>query len=145
MKNYTLFFLASLVILFSTGCKKKNDDTPAKTKTELIASGTWKFQSATVSGFDVSGLRPICEKDNLLTFQTNGSGTLDEGLTKCDNADPQSTTFSWNFTSNETVLHVSTVLFASGSNDFTIVSLSATQLVGSQLISGQNVVVTFVH
>jgi hypothetical protein len=51
--------------------------------------------------------------------------------------------------SNETILHVSTVLFTGGSSDFTIVALSETQLVLSQVItvggSPQNAVVTFVH
>lgn len=146
MKNLTNLFLFVVAVIFiSTGCKKKHDDTPAKTKTQLITQGTWKFSSATSGGFDISGLLQSCQKDNTLTFQANGSGTIDEGASKCNAGDPQSNPFTWNFANSENTLHVSTVLFSSGSNDFTIVSLTETQLVGSQVINSQTVVVTFIH
>jgi len=146
-KPFTLFVALFAIILFSTGCKKNHDDDqPAtKTRTELITTGTWKFSSATSSGFDVSSFIQACQKDNTLTFTTSGTGTIDEGLSKCNAADPQSSPFNWNFANSENTLHVSTVLFSSGSNDFTIVSLTASQLVGSQTINSQVVIVTFVH
>jgi hypothetical protein len=138
--------VASLTII--AGCEKEEAPQP-KTKTDLISTGTWKFSTATVSGADVSAFLNTCQKDNILTFSAGGSGTLDEGASKCNAGDPQSNPFTWNFASNETVLHVSTVLFTGGSSDFNIVALSETQLVLSQNItvsgSSQNAVVTFVH
>jgi hypothetical protein len=145
-KPFTLFVALFAIILFSSGCKKKHDDQPAtKTRTELISSGTWKFSGATSSGFDVSSFIQSCQKDNTLTFHTDGTGVIDEGTTKCNVADPQSSSYNWNFTNSENGLHVSTVLFSSGSNDFNIVSLTSSQLVGSQTINGQLVIVTFIH
>lgn len=104
---------------------------------------------ATVGGSDVSGFLQSCQKDNILIFQSTGNGTLDEGATKCNASDPQSNPFTWNFSGNETVLHISAVLFSGGSSDFSIVSLNSAQLVVAQdiTVSGttQNAVVTFIH
>lgn len=134
-------------LIITGGCKKdKEDDPPAKTKTELLTQASWKFSAATVSGFDASGYLQPCQKDNVYTFATDGSGILNEGTTKCNSADPQTSPFTWNFASSETVLHISTTLFTGGSNDFNVVSLTETQLTGSQNIPPYgNVVVTFVH
>jgi len=128
---------------------KKSPAVIVKTNTQIISQSSWKFDHATVNGTDVSSLIQGCQKDNILVFASAGTGTLDEGATKCNSGDPQSAAFTWNFASNETVLHVSTVLFTGGSSDFTVVTLNDTQLVLSQNIniSGttQNAVVTFIH
>ena len=120
---------ASILVVFSS-CDK--DETPPKTKTQLLAQGTWKFKSATVSGSDVSGLLQTCQKDNLLTFNTNGNGVVSEGATKCDPADPDSNPFTWTFASAETIINVSSPLFTNGSTSLTLVSLTDTELVVSQ-------------
>ncbi len=148
-RSATLILACSL--LFGA-CKKKNDDdnTPkGKTKTELISTGTWKFSSATYNGANASIFLQGCQKDNILTFTNTGGGTIDEGTSKCSAGDQQSQPFTWNFASNETILHVSSVLFTGGSNDFTIVEISETKLIGSQIIelngNPATVVVTFIH
>jgi Lipocalin-like domain len=139
------------ILLFSSLCfiACKKSSTHVKTNTELITQTSWKFDNATVSGVDVSAFLEACETDNILVFTSTGTGTVDEGATKCNSGDPQTNPFTWNFTTNETVLHVSTVLFSGGSSDFNIVTLSETQLVLSQNIdvsgSTQNAVVTFTH
>lgn len=151
MKKYILTsFLSLTAFLFVFTSCNKNDDTPAvKTKTELISQGSWRFSSATVSGSDVSAFLQACQKDNILTFNANLSGNVDEGSTKCNGADPQNVPFTWFFSSGETILNISTALFSGGSSVFTLVSLSATQLVLSQQITvggtPQTAVVTFVH
>jgi len=84
-----------------------------------------------------------------MTFTTAGTGTVDEGLTKCNAGDPQTNPFTWSFATNETVLNISTILFTGGSNTFNIVALNEAQLVVSQTITvggtPQNAVVTFLH
>ncbi len=146
-----LFTLMAAILLsasFLTGCKE-DPPPPAKTKSELITQGSWKFSSATVGGSDVSAFIQACQKDNILVFVAAGTGTLDEGPLKCNAGDPQTTPFTWNFQTNETQLFISTPLFTGGSSTFTLVSISETQLVVSQNItvsgSTQNAVVTFVH
>lgn len=140
--------ILSAVVLFAS-CKKDSNDTKQKTKTDLLVQGAWKFDNANVGGADVSSLIQGCQKDNTITFAAGGTGTLDEGATKCNSSDPQSDPFTWNFATNETVLHVSATLFTGGSSDFNIVSLTDTELVLSQNINisgtSQNAIVTFKH
>jgi hypothetical protein len=141
--------IVAIAFLFVTGCEKEKDPAPAKTKTELLSQATWKFSAATVGGTDVSAFLQTCQKDNILAFIAAGTGTIDEGTTKCNGADPQSNPFTWNFQSAETILFISATLFTGGSSTFTLVSLSETQLVVSQNVtvsgSSQNAVVTFIH
>lgn len=151
-KLFNLFIpgIFLIAVLVSSCQKDNNTPAPAKTKTELITTGTWKFSAATVGGSDASAFLQTCQKDNIMTFVAAGNtGTIDEGATKCNSADPQTNTFTWSFTSGETILNISATLFTGGSSTFTLVSLSATQLVVSQMItigsSQQNAIVTFIH
>ncbi|MFC0775913.1 lipocalin family protein [Terrimonas alba] len=142
--------LFSTLQILNTSCSKDDDPSPAgKTRTELLAKSSWKFSDAKVGGTSVSAFLQACQKDNIATFATAGTGTADEGPTKCDASDPQTTPFTWNFQTNETILFISTPLFTGGSSSFTIVSLTETELVVSQNMtiagSTQNVVITFIH
>lgn len=145
----TLTLLFTFLSLFILSSCEKDEDPVIKTKTELITSFTWKFGTATVGGTDVSASLPTCQKDNIMTFTTAGTGTVDEGPTKCNAGDPQTNPFTWSFATNETVLNISTILFTGGSNTFNIIALNESQLVLSQTITvggtPQNAVVTFLH
>ncbi|MES1216808.1 MAG: hypothetical protein ABUT20_14930 [Bacteroidota bacterium] len=146
---FFLIFLATVAIVFPA-CQKDDNLPVIKTNTQLITQSAWRFSSAKVGGLDVSASLQACQKDNVMTFVSAGTGTVDEGPAKCNpGSDPQTISFTWNFATNETVLHVSTVLFAGGSSDFSLVTLNDTQLVVSQMItvgsSSQTVVVTFIH
>ncbi|MGK2861830.1 MAG: hypothetical protein ACSLE0_07840 [Chitinophagaceae bacterium] len=149
-----LISLSSIFILVSMlhiNCSKEDSPAPpsSKTKTELITKAAWKFSDAKVNGSSVSAFLQTCQKDNILTFLTAGTGTADEGPSKCDPSDPQTNPFTWNFQTNETILFVSTPFFSGGSSNFTLVSLTETELVISQNInvsgSTQNAVITFLH
>ena len=134
MKN-AFFALLAFVALTVTSCGKDDTPAPQKTKTELLTTGTWKFSSATANGADITNQNPPfepCKKDNILSFTSTGSGNINEGATKCNPADATDTPFTWNWASNETILHISTPLFTGGSSDFTLESISATQLIVTQ-------------
>lgn len=124
-----LLILFAVNFLLSSSCKKNNDPPAAKTKTELLSQGTWKFKSAVVGTTDYSNNLQTCQKDNILTFLAAGTGNVDEGPTKCNAADPQTNPFTWNFQTNETKLFISTLLFTGGSNTFDLISLTETELV----------------
>ena len=145
MKKILGYFLLSTMII-SCG---KDDGSTKKSRTELLCQASWKFSAATVGGVDVSNNLQPCQKDNIVKFNTIGDGSLDEGASKCNSGDPQTTTMNWSFQSNETQLQVSTILFTGGSNLFNIVTLTESQLVVSQNITvggtAQNAVVTFIH
>jgi len=148
-----LILFASIFAFFlilNSSCSKDDDTPPAgKTKTELISQSAWKFSDAKVGGVSVAAFLQACQKDNILTFLAAGTGTADEGATKCAPGDLQATPFTWSFQTSETVLSVSTPFFTGGSSTFTIESLTETELVVSQNISvsgtPQNAVITFVH
>lgn len=137
-----LAFLSSLLVL--GGCQKDDSSQPdPKTKTELITSSTWKYNDAKVDqdndgkgDADIPpGFVEACQLDNTLTFSSNGQGTVGEGATKCDPADPDTYPFTWSFASNETVINFSSPVFAGIGGDFKIVSLSETELIISQSVA----------
>src|ERR671918_285608 len=107
------FAVVTLAIMLLCGCQKGEGG--AKTNAQLLATGSWRFESAMVDSdnngtgdFPVpAGILEVCQTDNLLFFQESGSGTVDEGPTKCDASDPQTVPFTWNFTTNETVINFS--------------------------------------
>jgi hypothetical protein len=138
-----LWALPILFMVFTVSCKKSNS-TPPKTNSDYLTQGSWKLSMATSNGADVTSSVPACKKDNIYTFSANLSGSMDEGATKCNSADPQTTSFTWSFTTS-TVLHVTIPLFPGSGNDFTLVTLNDTQLVVTFVQSGQTIVATFVH
>lgn len=148
-KNGVFIGMCAFVLLFiAVSCKKDSGSSnQAKTKTDLLVQNTWKFDNAKVAGTDVSGFIDACDKDNTLSFAANGSGTADEGPTKCDAADPQTVAFTWVFQNGETEIKANVPLFPLGNDTFTIVSLTETQLIVSQDVnmmgSTQNAVLTF--
>ena len=129
--SFLLILIAANFFIFSSCNKSEDPPPPPKTKTQLLTQSTWKFKSATASGTDISSQLQTCQKDNILTFAAAGTGTVDEGATKCNAIDPQISSLTWNFASGETILHVSTSLFAGTGNDFTLISLTETELVVS--------------
>jgi hypothetical protein len=145
MKKHFVLLLALPALFFLSSCEKEKDADPPKTKTELISTGTWRYSSATVGGINADPLLQACQKDNTLLFVATGTGTVDEGATKCNSGDPQTIPFTWSFANAEAELNVSATLFTGGSTVFNIITLSESQLVLSQTINGQVMIVTFVH
>src|SRR5689334_11901361 len=104
MKIFSSLSLLALLTIAFFSCKKDDSDNTGggKTNTDYLTSSVWLYES---SGVDVNkdgsvdqtleqlGV-PACSLDNTLKFDTNGSATADEGATKCDPSDPQSTTFN---------------------------------------------------
>lgn len=152
-------FLTLFAFVLLSSCQKDEGGTPPKTKKELISSSAWKYNDAKIDSDnngtgDVAlpaGLIEPCQTDNTIVFTSNGTGTLDEGATKCDAGDPQSVPFTWVFESNESVINFSSVVFAGVGGDFKIISLTETELVLSKQLTVPpvplpiTVVVSFKH
>jgi len=105
-----IFFMLGLALLLGA-CKNDNDD--SNSKADLLINGKWKIVSskATLSGsssveFDLLVFLSTCEKDGYFIFEPDGVLVSDEGITKCDVADPQQTIGTWVLTQNETHLKV---------------------------------------
>jgi hypothetical protein len=78
---------------------------------ELLTHTPWKYES---EGFDsdddgiFDALDPRiagCEKDNMVIFRADGTGTLQEGSVKCRLSDPDSLPFLWSFQNNDSTIY----------------------------------------
>lgn len=99
--------LAILALTFSA-CKKDEQITPDPTpepvpeKVATLSSGNWTLETMTINGNDVINYIDDCERDDITTFKTDGTYVTDEGATKCDPKDKQTTDGVWEFTDNYT-------------------------------------------
>ncbi len=121
-RKMTTFALLAGLTLGWTSCSKDDEDgdngVKPKTKTELLTTPTWKMsglkidppmvlEDTTISDLLVN--LPCMQDDNMkYTATENGKGTYreDEGATKCDEEDPQSTNGDWSFNTSETKLTI---------------------------------------
>ena len=161
MKIFSSFIGILLGIISFTSCNKKSDpDTNQSTKTDQISASAWKYENAGIDfnkdgNIDqaLSALAPgviqPCQTDNTITFKKDNSGVVDEGASKCNTADPQTTNFNWNFTENETNLNITNNILPFLSGKFKIVALTATNFSLSKdttfLNSNVTLVVTLKH
>jgi hypothetical protein len=130
-----LILFPGMLFLSLTFFSCNKNDSPGPTNTDHITNSPWKFDKATSGGADVSSFVNACYKDNTMIFQANGNGSLDEGATKCNAGDPQTTNFTWNFTNNGSTLNVTGGIFAGQSGSFTVITLNETQMVLQGTIS----------
>lgn len=110
--------LLGICILFVCSCSKDGDG-PGKSKTALLSSAPWKISAHTISpaldldgdgqadDTDIFATYEACDRDDLTSFSSNGTGVFSEGPTKCDPGDPSSFNFTWEWKNNETVLSIS--------------------------------------
>lgn len=136
MKHISAPLLVISFILILSGCQKSSSGDGTKTNQEKLTASSWKYENAKI---DVdnngtgdtnipAGLLQPCQTDNILTFSTNTTGTIDEGQLKCNAGDPQSLPFTYSLTNNETVINFSTAIFAGVGGDFKIITLTDTEL-----------------
>jgi len=134
MKKY--LFAVAVIGLALFSCKKDKDNSSAS-KVQLITSSTWKYDTAmmdsnkdgTPDGPLPAGILATCTTDNTITFKKDSTGVLDEGATKCSSTDAQSTSFTWYFKDNESVLYSPNPIFGGYSGDAKISSITDSKLV----------------
>jgi hypothetical protein len=130
-KQFPLLSTVFIAAIFLLSSCQPDDNLPViKTKTQLITAGAWSFEKATQATIDVSAQIPACYKDNVVSFTSSTNGTVANPIPCTPDTTPA--TFTWSFTSGETVLSLNAALFPGGSNDFTIVALTETSLAISQ-------------
>jgi len=133
MKKLLLFGLAAASL---SACKKESQTTPSPSKTELLTAKNWRLtaytSTVTVTGNSSStntgniyALLSACQKDNFFKFNTDKTLVEDEGSIVCINT-PQKTSYTWEFSSDQTRLLVTSPV---STDDFgTITELSSTTL-----------------
>ena len=109
MKTTMLLFIS--ILLFATGCRKDNEE--AIDRSKMLSEGAWQINALSVEpaidwfGTTVTNVYaqlPGCVKDNLTIFKSTGIVNYDEGLSKCDPNEPQTTTGTWAFNPDQTIL-----------------------------------------
>ena len=140
----TTKFITALMAIFAIAflstlesCTKDDDSgsgAAAVTKAGLLSSSGWVMKSMSMtipSPVDTTinvyeDLMDACSKDDIMNFKSNKTVTGDEGATKFDPADPQTTDDgTWELTSNDTKL----VLTEDGDvTEFSITSLTSAEL-----------------
>ncbi len=103
MKLTKGIILIAIAFFAIASCKESTDDSKpaAKTKTELITTGSWIVSDLLMNGASIYAFMDACSKDDFMTFKTNGTVITDEGATKCAPADPQTSSSNWSFSSDE--------------------------------------------
>lgn len=152
---FKLRILLVVTLLFSLISCGKEDSKPLLTDEELIGSGiAWKLNTVTANGSDVSSLIDDCVVDNLITFYAKSggnTGVVDEGASKCDTTDPQTTDFTWTYNDATSILTFnSNIIDVPGSDgEITVVSVNENELMLSQdiKIAGftQTVLLKLIH
>ncbi len=110
-KTSALLFI-SISLLTISSCKKEDnkDSKPAATTKAKLTNKDFKLTDANLSVNTITVLSyadlDACEVDNLTKFMDDLTGTIDEGPTKCDPADPQQTSFVWSLVTNDTQLRI---------------------------------------
>lgn len=149
--------LLVFVLLLLSACSKEDDssattNTPQASKKELLTTKPWKYKSWTVAPglkdslgntfIDYYAYLPQCEKDDIITFATTGSVTIDEGPSKCDENDPQEQINVWSFSNNEGKLNMGGFVYNITTLTSTEMVLTFTDLQGSTTV---NHTITFKH
>lgn len=98
------FVLTAALVL--NACKKKKDDSPTggTSKKDILMSHSWVGTDILINDTSVwtLGIIPACSKDDIYTFKANNVVTTDEGATKCNSSDPQSSDDVWMLIENDT-------------------------------------------
>lgn len=109
----TAAMLGMIALLFTTSCKKDKETAPDRGK--ILTKGSWQISALEVDPAidwlgtpttDIYALLPDCVKDDFSTFQNNGTLVFDEGNSKCDPTDPQTTTATWVLNADQSILSV---------------------------------------
>lgn len=111
-----LVALTVMTIAF-TSCQKDKENKPDNAG--LLTEKNWKLSAFTIdpaidwfgNGTLVTNIYaqlPACAKDDLTIFNKNGVVNFDEGASKCDPNDPQTTTGTWAFNTDKTIISVTT-------------------------------------
>ena len=106
-----VLLLAGLCALTIASCKKNKK----ASNTSYLTNGQW-YQKSAVASVNINGTTlsydlfmqfPECMKDDYRVFERNGDVIKNEGMTKCNEEDPQEAVEGqWMFTESETMIQL---------------------------------------
>ena len=125
----TLLLLLAVAAFTQIACKK--DDDNSKSPEEILTSvSCWssvkdELYNPTSNMWEDQAIDD-CSKDDCLSFKSDKTATFDEGATKCDPADPQTSTGTWSLSADGKTL---TSVIDGDTSMGTIIELTASQLI----------------
>ena len=135
MKIFSAFINLAFISTCLISCGKDEEPAPQPTKTDHITASAWKLEDV---GFDqdkngtieLSGMAAVlsCQVDNALSFKTNNTGITEEGGTKCNAGDPQTSNFNWSFADAEANINISNSVLGQMNGKSKVVVLTSTNL-----------------
>ena len=136
MKTLSTYVLVAALAALTVSCKKDGENAPAPSKTDLLTAKKWRITAASTvttvgtntSTTDDYAASPACERDDFTQFLANKAVTFDEGATKCSASDPQTTSGTWDFNSDQTKLNLTSPDLGGLLLPFDLVKLDATTL-----------------
>jgi len=141
MKKLKLYLMVVLFGLSIFSCKK-DETTPKENLT-----GKWMMTAMTISPelygiTDLFSTTDACGKDDLTIFNADGTITSDEGLIKCNAADPQTTTGgTWTLSADGKTLTMTET--GQTPQVITIITLSSTSFEGTMTVVLNGVTYTY--
>jgi hypothetical protein len=131
-----LKFVAAALLLALTACDKDKDSSPNPAASEnQLVDKNWQMSAMQISPAmeteagpisDLYAWMPGCSKDDFLRFEKNGTFKGDEGSSKCEDEDPQTTSSgTWTLTDGNKKL---TMVEDGEPQTFTVVNLSKEEL-----------------
>ena len=139
MKRFAILALSAATLL-ATACTKDKENTPQpqpKTTEQLLSANVWRMTGLTANpglqtstGTTVTDIYPFipsCTKDDTQQFVAGGQFKMDEGSSKCDGSDPQTTTGTWTAAKSGTDTNV-TVNMGGGTLHLKVLEVTDTQL-----------------
>src|SRR5690606_26096511 len=102
MKNFKIISMMMVLIIAVSACNKDE---------KHLTKGQWVLKGMTISppvmGFsDIYSTMEACSKDDFIIFKEEGTYVVDEGPTKCDDNDPQTTTGTWSLDKEDKNLYL---------------------------------------
>lgn len=140
MKKIIVLILVSIATF---SCGKKTDPAPTpETNTQKLCGKNWRLVAFTYNpGIPVNGVSitdfyaqlSACRRDDFQNYNVNGTTIIDEGNTKCNASDPQTSSRTWSWANNETKLTITASNTVTTldvlQNDGNVLRLSGTEVV----------------
>jgi|CXWL01.1.fsa_nt_gi hypothetical protein len=152
MKLFSKLAIQFVVACITISCSKSKE-TPPLSKTTLLSQQPWILKAYSVvrlsDGFtqDGYGSMSACYKDDQYVFEADNTYEGNAGAAKCSPADPQVfQSGTWRFTNSETKLErVITSGSGVGTYEFSVISLTATELKINTEDGTYNHIITYSH
>src|SRR5262245_6166366 len=94
LKQKRMYLKFILLGVFAASCEKEDVKVDNKTSAQLLTQKAWKLVSHGYDDNNNKVIEPVeeniqdCQKDNVYTFNLNGSGLVEEKTLNCGNGVP---------------------------------------------------------